>query len=323
MVQKIVCVHRGGLGDNRLWYSTYEESGVRSAGHGVWSGDTLLSNGAQSAKAPAVTVHNGVLHCVHRGNNADDRLWWSRFEPSTQTWSTDNVFSHGQRSSEAPAIASYQGKLFCVYEGASDTNLYYSIFDDATHDWLPRGQLPSALTSSNPSLMMWNNILWCVYRGAKDEFLWCAAYYNGQWSDSTKFPYGNLSGCGPALVTAEIDGNGIMLCVHSSSASSLMLGNTQNLWWSQFQGVSVQDRGQWSADTQFSQGNQGWGTPSAIAYKGTVYCVHRGWFDRTTNTGDQNLWFCTFDGRNWRADIKFPSGNQSQSGVGLGVVEFP
>ena len=99
MPSRVVCVHRGKLGDTGLWYYTY---------NGVWSGDTRLSNGAKSSEAPSLAVVNNQLHCVHRGDNNDDRLWWCTFDPYLLSWSEDVPFKAGQCSSAAPpAVANY------------------------------------------------------------------------------------------------------------------------------------------------------------------------------------------------------------------------
>lgn len=314
MPRRIVCVHRGQLGDTGLWYCTF---------NGVWSGDTRLSNGAQSADAPSVAVVNNVLYCLHRGDNNDDRLWWSTFDPYLLSWSQDVAFNAEQRSSTAPAVANYLGELHCVYKGANDNKLWWTRFDAPTRTWSPGTALPDAQTQSQPALTTWNNILWCVFRGASDQGLWCAAYYQGQWSTPSKFPNGNETGFGPALVAGEIDGAGALLCLHSTKINAPTVpGLTQSLWWSEFQGAFVNERANWSADTEFDQGNRAFASPAGVFYGGRFYCVHRGQASLNDGAGDQSLWYCRFDGRNWAADQQFEGGNRSQAGVALAILDF-
>ena len=192
-----------------------------------------------------------------------------------------------------------------------------------TRTWSPGTALPDSQTHSQPALTMWNNILWCVFRGASDQGLWCAAYYQGQWSTPSKFTNGNETGFGPALVAGEIDGAGALLCLHSTKINALTVpGLTQSLWWSEFQGAFVNERANRSADTEFDQGNRAFASPAWVFYGGRFYCVHRGQASQNDGAGDQSLWYCRFDGRNWAADQQFEGGNRSQAGVALAILDF-
>ena len=323
MPEQIVCVHRGQSGDDRLWYATYD---------GSWTADILLGNDARSLDKPGVAAIDNLLYCVHRGEQSDDRLWWTTFDPANAAWTADQPLPNGARSSVGPGVATYLGQLFCVYKGANDNALRWCSFDPVTQQWTNEQQLPSADTYAPPTILMWNNILWCVYRGAHDQNLWCTTYFASQWSSSVRFPHGNESGDGPALVV----GPNHLMCIHRGKHTQSVIGQlggmlvptepNQAMWWSDFEGFDVATRGQWSADQHIYR-NRSATSPAAVFYAGQVICVHRGETQQDPAGGaryDDHLYYMTYNGRlTWFQDIKFPQGNLSHAGVGLAVLDFP
>lgn len=227
---KLYCVHEGRQEDGWLWYTSFDGN--------QWSGDTKLPNhgtshGQYRRRIPsaALAVYDGLLYCVHQGQEQEQfgKLWYATF--NGDTWSEDRELpNHGTFG--GPALAVYNGLLYCVHEGQPkailnpDNNasedrdmwLWYTTFDGNT--WSEDRKLPDHGTSGPPGLAVYNGKLYCIHEGRyEDGWLWYTTFDGHTWSKDTKLPYGTSRP--PALAVYK----GKLYCVHEGQ------GEKGSIWW--------------------------------------------------------------------------------------------
>jgi hypothetical protein len=300
---KLTCVHRGGDGDEILYYSTYDEIAQS------WSIDASISGGrpfAQSASAPSLAIHKGKTFCVYRGSRNDNVLHWVVYDPATGQWSGDRTFPNTNASDGGPCIYDFNDTLYCVHFGVDTGDLFWCVYDDAS-SWTSDSPFTNGnMSDAPPALIEYNDQLYCVHKGANNEGLWWSTYAAnppapGDWTEDARFDQGNRSRRGPAV---GIDANGTLHCVHRGD------DNSQGLWSCSFDGNN------WGQDTPFSQGNTSADNPAIASFRGLLWCVHRG------KVPDSNLyWTMSSDGVNWTADKQFTADNTSLDGPA--VVAMP
>ena len=327
----MVCVHRGGNGDENLYWSTFDGSN--------WSADTPLGNGAQSAAGPAIAVYNGQLFCVHRGEQGDASLWWSVYDPATQSWGEDTQFDQGNETNCAPAVYVYQGTLFCVHKGNADNNLWFCSYDPGSGNWSQDTQFSQGnCTASQPALTEVGGNLMCVHAGAGDINVWWCEY-NGNWTGDGMMPMQLQTSTSVGATTWQ----GTAICA---------FGGQSGMQEATFDGSST-----WTPSSAFSNGNCTAAAPAFASFDNTLYCVHIGgqnensegnayrnamlgsvgasfinplWgaaIQTVADTGglgrsDTALYFTTLVNGTWATDIVFSAGNQSNDSPALAVVDF-
>lgn len=301
------------------------------------------------------------LMCVHRGfqsdKDNDQHLYWTTYNPQTQTWNADTVFSNDNKSASAPALALYKDTVFCAHRGKEgNENLWWTTFDVNTRTWATDRLFEADNKSSDaPALAVLDGTLYCVHRGVKgDPSLYWTTFdpRTKQWAVDTRFTHGNLADNGPALAVH----NGVLYCVHQGHGD-------YRLWWTTFEPVS----GTWAPDAMVNNDLYAACGPGLADYNGTLYCMNRGhvpegspsnlsWVTLTSNAwtqpmqlsqgnksnetpalvsyggalwcvhpggNDQGLWWTKFNGSNWDPDTEFPDDNRSYVGLALIGVSFP
>jgi hypothetical protein len=239
-----------------------------------------------------------ALVCAHRGQPGDETLYWAT--NGGGGWSADTAFSNGAQSAAGPALAVLGGVLYCVHRGEQgDASLWWSTFDPASGTWSADQQFTNGnQTDAGPALCVFQGTLYCVHKGNSDNWMWFCSFdpASQTWSADQPFTNSNQTSCQPALFNMN---DQAFFCVHKGNADN-------NLWWCQFTGDD------WTADTQFSQGNQTCSAPGAAVFGGAAVCVHRG-------GPDENLWWCQWTGSDWTADQQIGEA-VSAAGVGLAVM---
>lgn len=242
------------------------------------------------------------LMCVHRGQRTltddDPHLYWTTYDPQTNTWSSDTRFSQDNQSTSAPALLIFNGTLFCVHRGRDgDDSLYWTTFDFTTQTWAEDIRFQAGNRSSDaPALAEFEGKLYCVHRGILDDpSLYWTTFdpIAGQWAPDTRFPRGNLANAGPALANY----GGMLFCLHRGH------GDT-NLWWTVF------DRGgnTWTADKMLSSDIHTSCGPTLIIHDLTLYCAYQ---NGPPQDGESNLSWMIKTGGNWPNPRPFGQRNQS------------
>lgn len=189
---KIFCVHKGGSGDENLYWCTYDPA------VGSWSGDTQFSQGNQCGSTPALAVHNGQLICAHTGSWDDDSLWWTTFDGSN--WAADTPFGAGNRCLGGGYLVDYEGTLFFIHRGGGgDGHLWWSTFDGS--DFGEDQQFPQGNKGDGPPCAVaFDGVLYCVHRGYdEDNAMYSCTYQFGTWSGDSQLGNGATTIPGPAL----------------------------------------------------------------------------------------------------------------------------
>ncbi|WP_181794019.1 hypothetical protein [Streptomyces sp. WELS2] len=240
---RLYCVHRGGNGNDQLYYCEYD--GTR------WGQDSRIQP-YKSVYQPALAVFNNKLYCVVRGAD-DEHLYEMTFNGTT--WSGGNRMQ-SYRSAFGPALAAFNNKLYCVYRGADDEHLWLRTFDG--NSWSDHSQLGSHRASAGPALAVYNNKLYCVYRGMGEELRWFTIPSAG----ASTMMGTQHSAAAPALTVH----NGRLYSVHRASVSA----SDPRLYWTTFDG------NRWHTDTGFNTTATSVEAPAIASYNGKLHVVHRG-----------------------------------------------
>ena len=214
-------------------------------------------------------------------------------------WSKDISQSTGNNgphlTETTPSLASFNGKLYCVHPSTTlERNLWYSSFDGQT--WSQEDTLNSGYNGEHKSgfpvgLVEFQGLLYCVYRSADLSFnLYYATFDGSSWSpDRTLSDDTHTSTAGPGVA---VYGNKLY-CVHKGGFFDA------NIYYCYFDGTT------WSKDQLLQDSTNGTHkcdyAPAVATYQGKLICVHRG-------TNSSTLWYSTFDGQSWSADMQLSNG---------------
>jgi GH18 family chitinase len=290
----LYCVHEGHAQDGYLWYTTFDGM--------TWSKDQQIKTGPQKTGnvgisktgAPALTVFQDTLYCLHEGRKPDDPddldgyLWYTTFDGTT--WSEDKQLRTGPKgdgnvgTSGSPALIVFQDTLYCLHEGhAQDGYLWYTTFDGTT--WSKDQQIKTGDrkdgnvgTSGAPGLAIFQDTLYCVHEGFRQNgYLWYTTFDGMTWSKDQQIKTGDRKN--GTVGTSGAPGLAIfqdtLYCVHEGHAQD------GYLWYTTFDGMT------WSKDQQMKTGDRkdgNVGTTRAGALvvlydkqrKPQLYCIHEG-----------------------------------------------
>lgn len=263
---RIMCVHRGGNSDTRLWYAIFS--------NGKWGEDKMFPS-HHSANGASLAIYRGAVHCVHRGGLLDDWVYLTVYDAANDSWSND-VKLAGSRSSRNPGLAAYKTPggvdvLYCVFKGCDpDNRLWYTSYDG--NGWT-NGRLISDdghRTDSDPTLVVYGGTLYCLHQGrAYDENIYYTKFDGNTWSADTSLPDhkagGKLTIRGSIGATSDAR---YLYIVHSSS-----LAGDKSLWYSRFNGST------WSTDEKLQPGAHNGCFSALTISKGDLICIHDGYDD--------------------------------------------
>lgn len=207
-------VHHRDSSDSRLWWARYN---VEGSGAG-WSADQVVKDaGGREVRASgaALTVYDGLLYCVLRGE--DGRLRWLTHDTHAQEWGAEQTVPGGFTSSRAPVIERFKDDLYCVHDRGDD-QLHWLTYDSATGHWSGSQRIEDpdgnpVRTSYSPAITRYNDYLYCVfYQEDSVGFgrLWWTRYDKGRgWSRAERI--------GDAIASPGFDVSayhGPLFCVH-------------------------------------------------------------------------------------------------------------
>jgi hypothetical protein len=328
MTENLMCVHRGGQGDENLYWCTFTGTN--------WTDDTVLNNGAESAAGPGLAVLNGTLYCVHRGRQGDPSLWWSTFDAASQSWSQDTQFTNGNETNVGPALAVYNGVLYCVHKGNSDNNLWWSTFDPGSQTWSEDTQFNQGnQTNTMPTICVSGGTLYCVHTGTEGAMWWCQ-FDGSNWTEDTQFP----PDVGPSTPAGLADYGGNLCCIFGQGDAGLYCMALQNGNWvpgpwcgtatvfgtalAAFNGMLVSVRtGQAAAQPAPSVTAQIFPISTAFS-KSDWQAINSANLNFAAFTGTYPQGASQFPPQgNWSNDEPFNGGNLSADMPALAVVSFP
>jgi len=176
-----------GDSDQRIFYSVFE--------NGSWQPQVQIQNVATSV-GPSLAALNGVIYAAWKGEEGDDKLYWSNLSGST--WQPQQVISGGL-SLVGPSLAVYNGKLYAGWRGGiNDQSLHFAVLNGGS--WEAAPAIPGNPQSSvGPSLAACNGSLYAAWKGEEgDEGIYYASFNNGAWTGQTQIS--NVgSSVGPVL----------------------------------------------------------------------------------------------------------------------------
>jgi hypothetical protein len=124
------------------------------------------------------------LVMVHKGNEADESLYYSTLDG--YTWTPKQPI--GGRTDAPPSLTYYCSHLYaCWKEAGDDEHIMYSAFDG--NSWTDPKRLPGEFEiGSGPSLAVFNEQLYILWRGWDNKLWWASAAPSGSSMTKTTNP---------------------------------------------------------------------------------------------------------------------------------------
>jgi len=239
----------------------------------------------------AIEAYNGRLYMVWKGEERDDRVFFSSFNGTT--WTPQQQIA-GIGSSTGVALAVYAGKLYMTWKGIlGDQGIYYSHFDGTT--WAPQQQVAGVGTSVGPRLAVLGNNLFMAWKGEEND----QRIFFNQFNGAAWTPQQAVANVATSVGPAVVNYNGAIYMVWKG------MNGDQGLYWSKFNGTSFAAQ-QLIAGVGSSEG------PSLAVFSNAIYAVWKG------QLGDQTMWYSSFNGSSWAAQKQI-AGVASSVGPGLAV----
>ena len=239
----------------------------------------------------ALAQYNGKLYMAWKGEERDERIWYSTFNGTT--WAAQQQVP-GVGTSSGVALAVLGSKLYMAWKGeGDDQGIYYTTFDGTT--WAAQQLVAGVGTSTGPRLAVLGSTLYMAWKGEEgDQRLFWNKFNGTSWTAQAQIP-GTSTSVGPALAVY----NGVLY------ASWKGVYGDPGIWYSSFNGTS------WAAQKEVA----GVGTsegPSLATLGSLLYAVWKGQFM------DQRLWYSSFNGTAWTAQKQI-TGVGSSVGAGLAL----
>lgn len=219
-------VHSGGS-NTSLWWTRYVPNS--------WTSDSRL--GTQSSSAtPSLVAFNGFIYMTHVGGSAGStQVWFSRFDPGTQSWRPD--FQLPFQSVGSPTIAAYGGRLYLIGVTPGTGQLWWATMD-TSEAFTPSQSLSGMFSSSPPSLAVLNSRLYMVHMAGFTNAMVLNSFDGVNWrGDQTIVGGFNGSIQRSSVPPAIAAYGGILHLVHKEP-------NVSGIWWSYYTPAT----GTWAAE---------------------------------------------------------------------------
>jgi hypothetical protein len=240
----------------------------------------------------AIAVYAGKLYMVWKGEERDDRVFFSTFDGSH--WAPQQQVP-GILSSSGVALAAYAGQLYMAWKGMlGDQGIYYTHFNGMA--WAPQQQVPGVGSSVGPSLAVVGSNLFMAWKGEESDQRIFFNQFNGSSWTAQQFVPNVATSVGPAVANF----NGAIYMAWKG------WNGDQGIYWSKFNGASF------APQQQMPVGGSSEG-PSLAVFNNALYAVWKGEF------GDERMWYSAFNGTAWAAQKQIPG---ILSSVGAGIALF-
>ncbi len=259
-------------------------------GYGSIDGNDLLTALRGVGLPVALSAFDGKLYMAWKGEERDERIFFSDFNGST--WTPQRQVP-GVGTNSGVALAVFEGKLYMAWKGEEeDQGIYWSSFNGTS--WAAQKEVPGVASSTGPRIAVFNNALYMAWKGEEgDPGIYWSSFNGTNWAAQKVVP-GVGTSVGPALA------------VYKNALYAAWKGEfgDQRLFYSHFNGST------W-APQQLIPGNSSEG-PSLAIFNNALYAAWKGEF------GDQRLFYSHFNGSTWAPQQLIP-GNSS---VGPGLSVF-
>jgi hypothetical protein len=188
-----------------------------------------------------LATFNGYAYMVHQGDSDSTAVWFSRFDPNSNTWTT-NVKLSFTTFGGAPALAAYNNRLYIagsrklqVQRNGTTVDTYplwyASMGTDEVFSWT--AGIAGEESASPPSLAVLDNVLYVAHRwGQTSQIVLQTMGTSGVWSAVRHIPAGpnNASIEGDDVQIAAV--NGYLHLVHHRWSGS-------QTWWTYNRGCDA------------------------------------------------------------------------------------
>lgn len=250
---KLFAAWKGGNGDQRMWYSTFDGTS--------WSQQQLFPEPFASTHGPTLVTFHNAIYAVWKGSGSDVGLWWSCF--NGLTWNSQQRVG-GHNSSNGAGLAVYRGVLYLAYQGApgyAPEAIWWTSYDGTGWSDHPMTEL---VTSDRPALGVSGEgeeqKLVMVYKGnSTDQTIYYSTLDGASWAP--KQPLGGMTTSAPSVAN------------YRGQLYAVWKGTTEDdtIWYSTFNGSA------WAAPkalrTHFPAGFG----PSLAVLNEQLYVAWKGW----------------------------------------------
>ncbi|MBA3993456.1 MAG: hypothetical protein C0469_08005 [Cyanobacteria bacterium DS2.3.42] len=276
--------HQGDSG-SVIMNDQYQVLGV------LWGGDDVLDQTwachiddvCSSLNVSVVTNQCPPLYVVHNGygpsGNCNQASYLTQWSPDAQITPAIGV-------EYSPSIAMFDDHLYNIRNGRGSYDVWCSKFDGNL--WSVDTQLAPSEDAANfygttgaPGLATYCGELNCVHDGkSANGQVWWFKHTKGFWSADTQLPFNAIS---PSLVVYK----GLLYCFTSTRLAMQYCTYQWNA-----------GGGLWGSNNPVGTGYETRVAPCVVTYNGLLYCFHLSGY-----TTDTNIYYCTFDGTKWSADL--------------------
>jgi hypothetical protein len=240
-------------------------------------GPLLPIPGQKTSAQANLAAYNGYLYMVHVGETDTQAVWFSRFDPASETW-TPNEKLAMSTDIGAPALAAFDGKLWIVGATSDDVgnNLLWVSTMDTSGEITRPAYLARKFTSSAVSLAVYANKLYMAF-GSGNSIMTMTHGVGGlrnAWSAASYVRAAPSNTPSQGFDTRLAVAGGYLHLVHRRPGSY----NTTT-WWTYW------NQCKWAPEVQFDQVSSD--HPLALTEGGAGLMLVRGssaWFDGIGST---------------------------------------
>ncbi len=262
----VAYLNHSGSGDSGIWWAKYTPS--------TWTHDATVGNQASTA-TPSLAAFNGFVYMTHLSSNSGaTQVWYSRFDPATQTWRPDSQLPY--QSAGTPTIQAFGSRLYIIGVTPGTSQLWWATMD-ATEGFTASSLLPFMFSATPPSLAVLNNRLYMVHRAGVTTSMVLNSFDGTSWGPDLTID-GGFNG-GPQTNSdqpAIAAYGGVLHLVHNETSAG-------GIWWSYY----TPSTGVWSAEVAFPANQRMTGFAALAPLPTQLLMVHHG-------SGDNTLWYSVF-----------------------------
>jgi hypothetical protein len=213
------------------------------------------------------------------------------------------------RSSEGllgrpPGLAMFGDGLYAVWKGMlGDQSVWWSSFGQRWfgQGWASQQRIDAVGSSIGPSIAAFNEQLYAVWKGVTgDESIWWSSFDGQSWAPQQRI----AGGAGTSIAPSVAVFNGRLYAAWKGVTGD------ERIWWSSFDGQS------WAPQEHIVDGvGTTVGTsigPSIAVFNSRLYAAWKG------VTGDERIWWSSFDGRSWAPQLQIVDGVGTSIGSSVG-----
>ena len=246
---------------------------------GTWTNLTRIV-GQQSNDRVSLAAFNGYLYMMRVYDSSNTNVWFSRFDPSTETWSKNSILTLTTFAGP-PAMAAFDNKLFIVGTTEADGSYPMWVATMTTDEVFTSPQpIARQWSASRPSLAVLGSKLYVAHRyGSTGEIVYSTHAPGAAprlWS-GTRFIY-----AGPGA--SAIQGDDVSIATANDALHLVHRRFDSNYtWWTYF------DQCKWAPELTFDTAVADQPLSLTTSVEGLVISRGNQWYSPTPYAGTHGI----------------------------------